>query len=192
MISLSTISLNKNNPRFIRDEKFKKLVSSLAEFPKMMELRPIVIDENNVILGGNMRYRALMELGILEVPDNWIKKASDLTDTQKREFLLKDNVGFGEWDWDIIADQWQTDEVTAWGLDIPDLSLVTFGEKNKEIDIDEMDGEMIIKLKFPEENYHLVKGKLGNIAATPEDAVMLLLAHWESLKLISNGEETVN
>lgn len=118
MIKLSTIKPNPDNPRLIKDEKFYKLVNSLETFgEKMMPLRPIVIDENNIILGGNMRFKALKEIGYKEVPDDWIKRADDLTDDQKREFIIKDNVGFGEWDFDVLSNEWNTDELVEWGLD---------------------------------------------------------------------------
>lgn len=106
MIKLNQIKINSANPRLIKDDRFKKLVQSVKEFPKMLELRPIVIDEDGTILGGNMRYRALKELGYKEIPDNWVKKASELTDEEKRRFIIEDNVGFGEWDMDMLANEW--------------------------------------------------------------------------------------
>ena len=110
------IKPNPDNPRVIRDEKFTKLKTSIQEFPEMLKLRPIVVDENDVILGGNMRYRALQELGHKEA---WTIKASELTEAQKREFVIKDNVGFGEWEWETLANEWDAEELHAWGLDIP-------------------------------------------------------------------------
>jgi ParB-like chromosome segregation protein Spo0J len=118
---LSTIKLNPANPRMIKDDKFKKLCKSVAEFPQMMELRPIIIDAENVILGGNMRFRALKENGMKEVPDSWVMRADDLTEKQKKEFVIKDNVGFGEWDWDDIANEWGDLPLDDWGLDIHDM-----------------------------------------------------------------------
>lgn len=118
-MKLKEIKPNPNNPRVIRDEKFKKLVKSLQEFPQMMGLRPIVIDENNTVLGGNMRLKALQELGYKDIPNEWVKKASELTEEQKKEFIIKDNVGFGEWYWDILANEWDTKELEGWGIDIP-------------------------------------------------------------------------
>ncbi len=117
MIKLSSLKPNDKNPRLIKDDKFKKLCLSLKDFPQMMELRPIVVDENNIILGGNMRYKALKENGMKEIPDEWVKKASDLTDDQKKEFIVKDNVGFGEWEWDTLANEWDTEKLIEWGLD---------------------------------------------------------------------------
>lgn len=85
----------------------------------MLELRPIIIDDDNVILGGNMRYRALEALGYTEIPDAWVKRASGLTDEQKREFLIKDNIGYGEWDFDTLFNEWDTDLLKDWGMDLP-------------------------------------------------------------------------
>ena len=118
-MKLSEIKVNKSNPRIIKDEKFKKLIKSLEDFPKMMEFRPIVVNDDGMILGGNMRYRALLDLGYKEVPDNWVKKASDLTDDEKRRFIIVDNLSFGEHDWDALANEWDSEELEAWGLDIP-------------------------------------------------------------------------
>lgn len=115
-VKINAIKTNPKNPRLIKDDKFKKLVKSIQEFPQMLELRPIVVDENNIILGGNMRYKACIEAGLKEV---FILKAEDLTEQQKDEFIVKDNVGFGEWDWDILANEWDTDKLTDWGLDLP-------------------------------------------------------------------------
>jgi len=120
-VKLSAIKPNPKNPRLIKDEKFKKLVKSIKDFPQMLELRPIVVDENNIILGGNMRFKALKEAGYTEVS---IVRANDLTNEQKDEFIVKDNVGFGEWDWDSLANEWQVDKLEEWGLDLPiDLSV---------------------------------------------------------------------
>lgn len=118
MIKLSDIKSNPNNPRLIKDEKFKKLVNSIKEFPKMMDLRPIIIDNDSMILGGNMRLKALLELKYSEVPNEWIKKAKDLTEEETKRFVIADNVGFGEHDWDILANEWDTEQLTEWGMDV--------------------------------------------------------------------------
>jgi len=115
-VKINSIKTNPKNPRLIKDDKFKKLVNSIKEFPQMLELRPIVVDENNIILGGNMRHKACIEAGLKEV---YIVQAKDLTELQKDEFIVKDNVGFGEWDWDILANEWDTDKLQDWGLDLP-------------------------------------------------------------------------
>jgi site-specific DNA-methyltransferase (adenine-specific) len=123
MIKLTTIKSNPNNPRVIRDEKFKKLVKSIEEFPKMMALRPMVVNEEMVVLGGNMRLKALKELGYKEVPNDWVKSAKDLTEDEIRRFIIADNVGFGEHDWEMLANEWDIDELSEWGLDIPDMQM---------------------------------------------------------------------
>jgi ParB-like chromosome segregation protein Spo0J len=107
-VKLSEVKSNPNNPRLIKDEKFSKLVKSIKEFPKMLEIRPIVVNDEMVVLGGNMRLKACKEAGLKEIP---IIKASDLTEDQQREFIIKDNVGFGEWDWDILANEWDSEQL---------------------------------------------------------------------------------
>jgi ParB-like chromosome segregation protein Spo0J len=102
-VKIGDIRINPDNPRIIKDYKFKKLVKSIKEFPEMLEIRPIVVNEDNVILGGNMRYKACQDANIDEV---YIIKAKDLSEDQQKEFLIKDNSGFGEWDWDILANNW--------------------------------------------------------------------------------------
>lgn len=118
-MKLSDIIPNPENPRVLRDEKFAKLKQSIQDFPKMMSLRPIVIDNMGMILGGNMRYRALQELGFKEIPDAWVKRAEELTAEEKRRFIIADNVGFGEWDWDELANNWDVEQLEEWGLDVP-------------------------------------------------------------------------
>ena len=120
MIKLSTIKSNPNNPRVIKDEKFAKLVQSIKEFPKMMELRPMVVNSDMVVLGGNMRLKALKEAGYTEVPKEWIKSADALTDEEQRRFIISDNVGFGDHDWDVLRSEWDVEELAEWGLDVPD------------------------------------------------------------------------
>jgi len=137
MIKLSSIKANLNNPRIIKNEKFEKLKRSIEEFPEMMELRPIVIDENNVIIGGNMRFRALQDLGKKEVPNNWIKKASELTEDQKKRFVITDNASFGEWEWSDLIQDWDFTELSDWGIDTPDiqgsnLQKINSGDENSE------------------------------------------------------------
>ena len=114
-VKINELKTNENNPRIIKDEKFKKLVKSIKDFPEMLDLRPIVVDEEMIILGGNMRYRACIKAGLKEVP---IKVAKGLTEDQKQEFIIKDNVGFGEWEWDILGNEWDSVEIAEWGLDV--------------------------------------------------------------------------
>jgi hypothetical protein len=117
-VKISEVKTNPKNPRLIKDDKFRKLVKSIQEFPQMLELRPIVVDENNIVLGGNMRLKACKEAGLKEV---YIVKAENLTEQQKDEFIVKDNVGFGEWDWDMLANTFEAEQLEDWGLDVPGL-----------------------------------------------------------------------
>ena len=115
-VKIADIKVNPNNPRLIRDDKFAKLVQSIKDFPQMLEIRPIVVNADMIVLGGNMRLKACKEAGIKEVP---IIIADNLTEEQQREFLIKDNVSGGEWDWQMIAADWDNEELEAWGLDVP-------------------------------------------------------------------------
>lgn len=113
---LSKLKPNLNNPRVLKDQKFKQLVKSLEALPSMLDVRPIVVDENWTVLGGNMRLRALQELKVAKVP---VTQVTDWTEDQKKEFIIKDNLAFGEWDWDVLANEWDQQDLTDWGLDIP-------------------------------------------------------------------------
>jgi len=115
LINIQEVKPNENNPRFIKDYKFKKLVKSIKEFPEMLKLRPIVVNSDMVVLGGNMRLKACKEAGLKEV---WVLKADDLTEKQQREFIVKDNVGFGEWDWDVLGNEWNTQQLEDWGMEV--------------------------------------------------------------------------
>jgi ParB-like chromosome segregation protein Spo0J len=115
-VNIGDIRENPNNPRLIKDDKFKKLVQSIKDFPQMLAIRPIVVNADMTVLGGNMRLKACKEAGLEKVP---VIMANDLTEEQQKEFIIKDNVGFGEWDWDIIANEWDAEQLTDWGLDIP-------------------------------------------------------------------------
>ena len=115
-VKVGEIKANPNNPRIIKDDKFKQLVKSIQEFPEMLKLRPIVVNDDMVVLGGNMRLKACKEAGLKSIP---IIKASLLTEEQQKEFIVKDNVGYGEWDWDDLANNWDAEQLTDWGLDIP-------------------------------------------------------------------------
>jgi DNA modification methylase len=129
---ISEVKLNPNNPRLIKDDKFKKLVQSIKDFPEMLSIRPIVVNKDMIILGGNMRFRACKEAGITEIP----VIVTDLPEDKQREFLIKDNTSGGEWDWDMLANEWNADELEAWGLDLPVYDVVeepTAEEDNYEI-----------------------------------------------------------
>ncbi len=118
MIKTSGLKFNKNNPRAIKGEKLDKLKSSIQDFSKMMALRPIVVDETNTVLGGNMRLKAIKALGLKEIPDEWVKKVDNLTEEEKRRFIVEDNVSFGDWDFELLSENWDLEELEEWGLDL--------------------------------------------------------------------------
>jgi len=115
-VKISKVKENPKNPRIIKNDKFKKLVKSIQEFPEMLKLRPIVVDEDMIVLGGNMRLKASKDAGLKEV---WIEVAEGLSEEQKQEFIVKDNVGFGEWEWDMLANEWDIQDLEDWGVSIP-------------------------------------------------------------------------
>ena len=114
-MKIGDVILNPNNPRLIKDDKFKKLVKSIKEFPEMLNIRPIVVNQDMIILGGNMRYKACLEAGLKTIP----VIITDLPEDKQKEFLIKDNVSGGEWDWDILANEWDALDLDKWGLDLP-------------------------------------------------------------------------
>ena len=142
-VNLSEIKSNPNNPRIIKDDKFHKLVESIKTFPRMLEIRPIVVNKDMIVLGGNMRLRACKEAGIKKVH---VIFADDLTEEQQREFIIKDNVGFGEWDWAMLANEWDTNELTEWGLDIPDFAIPP---NEDELIGEEKNKPATMKITFP-------------------------------------------
>jgi DNA modification methylase len=168
-VKINSIKTNPKNPRLIKDDKFKKLVKSIQEFPQMLELRPIVVDENNIILGGNMRYKACIEAGLKEI---YILKAEDLTQQQKDEFIVKDNVGFGEWDWDILANEWDTDKLTDWGLDLPlDVSVQELEAEEDDYEIpNEINTDIVLGDLFEIGEHRLLCGD-----STDSDSVAKLM-----------------
>jgi len=115
VVKINSVKLNPNNPRIIKDDKFKKLVQSIKDFPEMLNIRPIVVNQDMIILGGNMRYKACKEAGLKEVPII----VTDLSEEKQREFLIKDNTSGGEWDWEVLANEWNAQELEEWGLDLP-------------------------------------------------------------------------
>jgi DNA modification methylase len=168
-VKINSIKTNPKNPRLIKDDKFKKLVKSIQEFPQMLELRPIVVDENNIILGGNMRYKACIEAGLKEI---YILKAEDLTEQQKDEFIVKDNVGFGEWDWDILANEWDTDKLQDWGLDLPlDVSVQELEAEEDDYEIpNEINTDIVLGDLFEIGEHRLLCGD-----STDSDSVAKLM-----------------
>jgi len=198
MIRLDQVEPNPTNPRILKENKREKLVNSIIEFPEMMKLRPIIVDEYFIALGGNMRDRAIIEISnkgrenviayleevgkesnieLLEpifegfFPKGWIHQIKDLTDHQKKEFIVKDNVSFGEWDWNELANNWDTEELSDWGLNMP-----IFDSSDGPIDKpDDVEETKTLKLNYTEAEYGIVKEKLSKIASTPEQAVWMLI-----------------
>lgn len=178
-IKLSTIKENPDNPRFISDEKLKLLQDSISDFEIMMSLRPIIIDENKMVLGGNMRLKALKALGYKTVESSWIKQEMNLTPEQKKEFIIKDNVGFGSFDWEMLEADWDKEELEEWGLDIPDTWIeepnsdeliaenqnkpailkITF-ESPEQLQKAEIDIQELIDRKYPEAFFSVSAGEL--------------------------------
>lgn len=168
LIKISEIKLNPNNPRLIKDDKFKKLVQSIKDFPEMLNIRPIVVNKDMIILGGNMRFRACKEAGIKEIP----VIITDLSEEKQREFLIKDNTSGGEWDWDMIANEWDTEELEAWGLDLPVFDIKDEGtadEDNYEVP-DEIKTDIVLGDLFEIGNHRLLCGD-----STDSDAVEKLM-----------------
>ena len=128
VVKINAVKLNPNNPRIIKDDKFKKLVQSIKDFPEMLNIRPIVVNKDMIILGGNMRYKACKEAGLKEVPII----ITDLTEEKQREFLIKDNTSGGEWDWEVLANEWDVEELESWGLDVPESEVPQFLEAEED------------------------------------------------------------
>ena len=144
-VKLYKIKGNPKNPRIIKDDKFKKLVKSIKGFPEMLEKRPIIVDEDLMVLGGNMRLKASAEAGLKEV---WIDVAEGWTQEQKDEFVVKDNVNFGEWDWDMLGNEWDSSKLNEWGLDVWENKDDIVNEK--EFDIE--DDLWFLNIEFEDEN----------------------------------------
>ena len=164
-VNIAELKPNETNPRYIKDSKFKKLVKSIKEFPEMMDKRPIVVDENMVVLGGNMRLQAAKSAGMFEV---WIDVAEGWTEQQKREFIVKDNVGFGEWDWDILGNEWAASQIEDWGLDIP--QFVSDEDFGTEFDLPDGDKEPFQQMTFNLADFQAdkIKDKISEIKKTDD------------------------
>ena len=134
LVNVKLIKETPRNPRFITDQKFKKLIKSIKEFPEMLEIRPIVVDETMTILGGNMRLKAIKAAGIFET---WVYIQKGLTEEQKKEFIIKDNSGFGSWDWDILANEWDAKDLVDWGVDLPSFDMETDDDIDQNDDQDD-------------------------------------------------------
>jgi hypothetical protein len=164
-VKLSEIKSNPNNPRIIKDDKFRKLVNSIQEFPKMLEIRPIVVNSDMIVLGGNMRLKACKEAGLKEVP---IIFADDLTEDEQKQFIIKDNVGFGEWDWDMIANEWDAIELQEWGFDIPGFDNVE--DLGEDFTLPEGDKAPFQQMTFTlaDEQAEQIQNAIANIKQTQE------------------------
>ena len=164
-LPLTEIKPNPDNPRYISKDKFEKLKKSIQDFPEMLKIRPIVI-RNGIALGGNMRLKALQELGHKKA---YVIKAEDLTEEQVREFIIKDNVGFGEWEWDVIANEWNVEQLEDWGLDMPGFE-INAEELGTEFSLPDGDKE-----PFQQQTYTLadqqaeqIKNAIADIKKTEE------------------------
>lgn len=160
-VKINTVKSNPNNPRIIKDAKFQKLVQSLKDFPEMLEKRPIVVDENMVVLGGNMRLKASIEAGLKQV---WIDVADGWTEEQKKEFVIKDNASFGDWDWDILANEYDPTDLSNWGLDVwqpdeeVDYSILNgLDDLEEEVEKLERNVKTAIQIEFQSKDYEEAK-----------------------------------
>lgn len=164
IVKITEVKNNPNNPRIIKDDKFTKLVNSIKEFPKMLEIRPIVVNDDMIVLGGNMRLKACKEAGLKEVP---IIKASELTEDEQRQFIIKDNVSGGEWDWEMLSNEWDSEQLEEWGLDVPnfatDVDYSILDDEDVSSQLEDMTNgvKKAIQIEFEaehyEEAYELVK-----------------------------------
>lgn len=172
-MKLSNIKPNPKNPRIIKDDKFKKLVQSIKDFPEMMEKRPMVcvtdVDKKIYPLGGNMRLKAIQELGHKEIPDTWVMLADSWTQEQRNEFTIKDNVGFGEWDWDSLANEWDTEKLDNWGLDLPGFDL-NADELGTDFSLPDGDKAPFQQMTFTlaDEQAEQIKNAIADIKQTEE------------------------
>ena len=187
-VAIGKVHLAPHNPRVIKNDKFRKLVNSIKEFPEMLKVRPIVVDEENMVLGGNMRLRACLEAGLKEV---YIIKASEFTEEQKQEFIIKDNSSFGEWDWDLLANQWDINDLSDWGINIP--ASYFDDDVEPEFDMDELDKDLDtyinskvkqITMYFDNQQYEYALAKLQEIMEERElesntDVIIALLEEYE-------------
>jgi site-specific DNA-methyltransferase (adenine-specific) len=159
-VSISKVKLNPNNPRLIKDDKFKKLVSSIQSFPEMLDIRPIVVNSDMVVLGGNMRLRACKEAGLKEVP---IIVADNIPEDRQAEFIIKDNVGFGEWDWEMLANEWDSDLLADWGLEVPENEVKQLEAEEDDYEIpDEVHTDIVLGDLFEIGQHRLLCGDSTN------------------------------
>jgi ParB-like chromosome segregation protein Spo0J len=168
VMQVKKLKPNPKNPRIIRDDKFKKLVESLRSFPEMMEKRPMVcvtdVDGKLFPLGGNMRLRAIQELGMKEIPDSWVTLADDWTQEKRAEFTIKDNASFGEWNYDDLANEWDTEQLSDWGVDVPrfaddpDYSILDGEDTAQQLEDMANGVKKAIQIEFEAEHYEEAYG----------------------------------
>lgn len=166
-VDIKQVRSNPDNPRFIKGNKFDKLVKSIKEFPQMLDLRPIVVNQDMVVLGGNMRLKACEEAGLKEVP---IIFADNLTPEQEKEFIIKDNSSFGEWDWDLLANEWNTDQLIDWGMDLPKEWALDPEELGEDFSLADGDREPFQQMTFKlaDEQAEQIKNALDDIKKLDE------------------------
>jgi len=170
---LTSLRNNPKNPRVIKDDKFEKLVASIREFPEMLDVRPIVCTPDGMVLGGNMRLRACIEAGLQEVAIHVVS----WEEAKQEQFIIKDNIGYGEWDWDILANEWDPAELESWGLDVwkpgEDINLDEFFDENQKED--PKDNASTLVLEYTAEEYAEITGKLDVMGGTREKVVFDLV-----------------
>ena len=183
-LKIKDLKPNESNPRIIKEAKFKKLVKSIKDFPEMLELRPIIVDEDMTILGGNMRYKACVEAGLKEVP---IKIAKGLTEEQKKEFIVKDNVGFGEWDWDSLGNEWDNVKLGEWGMDVwqpeeaVDYSILNELELGTELHEKEKGVKRAIQIEFNPEHYDEANQLINEARSNGNNVGLIVLSALKNL-----------
>jgi DNA modification methylase len=185
-VKISEVKANPNNPRVIKDDKFAKLVQSIKDFPKMLEIRPIVVNSDMVVLGGNMRLRACKEAGLKEVP---IIMAEDLTEEQQKEFIIKDNVSGGDWDWNMLANEWDVEQLDAWGLDVPDFTAEEPEAEEDDFDVPEggIETDIVLGDLFEIGEHRLLCGD-----STDSDAVAKLMNGQKADMVLTDPPYNVN
>ena len=193
-VDIRQVRPNPNNPRVIKDGKFQKLVKSITELPQMLELRPIVVNKDMIVLGGNMRLKACEAAGLKEVP---VVFADNLTPEQEMEFIIKDNSSFGEWDWDLLANEWDVDQLQDWGIDIGGFDLSP-DEFDESFDLPDGDKSPFQQMTFTmaDEQQTIIKNAIDDIKKTEEykyvetfgnensngNALYLIVSQWAEQK----------
>ena len=174
-VDIKQVRSNPDNPRFIKGNKFDKLVKSIKEFPQMLDLRPIVVNQDMIVLGGNMRLKACEEAGLKEVP---IIFADNLTPEQEKEFIIKDNSSFGEWDWDLLANEWDTEKLSEWGMDVwqpeKDLDLNDFFNEEEKSEDDKIQKPTIV-LEYTQEDHDMLIEILNKQSGSKEKIIYDLI-----------------